>query len=113
MNRVINHVPSRNRHRRIMKLSKGFKGSLSKLFISANQALIKGFCYSYVGRKSKKHTFAKLWTNRINASCKNNKSNYNLLKRNLSCKKVNLNRKMVAEISVIDKVMTNKLLNIN
>jgi large subunit ribosomal protein L20 len=109
MNRITNNLTSRKRHKKILKLAKGYKGSLSKLFISANQTVLKALKYSYVGRKNKKRNYSNLWTKRINLTCKANNINYNSLKQNITEKKLSLNKKILAKIFLIDEEMTNKL----
>ena len=112
MNRVTNNITSRKRHKKVLKLSKGNKGSLSKLFIAANQTVLKALKYAYSGRKNKKRNYSSLWTKRINLTCKTNNINYNILKENLAKRKVYLNNKIISKIFIIDKEMTTKILEI-
>lgn len=111
MNRTNNSLTPKNKHKKILKLSKSYKGSLSKLFIAAKQSVLKALKYSYKGRKEKKQNYKKLWTKRINITCKLNNIKFNTLKKNLNEKKVFLNQKLIAKIFTIDKIMINKILN--
>jgi large subunit ribosomal protein L20 len=111
MNRATNNLNPKTKHKKILKLSKGYKGSLSKLFIMANQSVLKALNYSYKGRKEKKENYKKLWTKRINITCKISNIKYNLLKENLNKKNIFLNKKIIAKIFRIDKEITDKILN--
>ena len=62
---------TRKRRNKILKLAKGYwRGSKSKHFKMANQAVMKSLTYAYIGRKQRKRDFRKLWITRINAACK-------------------------------------------
>nr|YP_010337081.1 ribosomal protein L20 [Madagascaria erythrocladioides]QUE29110.1 ribosomal protein L20 [Madagascaria erythrocladioides]UNJ16666.1 ribosomal protein L20 [Madagascaria erythrocladioides] len=94
---------ARKRRNKVLKLAKGFKGSHSKLFRIANQQVIKALKYAYVGRKNKKREFRSLWITRINAACRVHEINYSLFIRNLKQSKIDLNRKMLAQMAIIDE----------
>ena len=94
---------ARKRRKKVLKLAKGFQGSHSRLFRVANQQVMKALKYSYTGRKQKKRQFRKLWITRINAASKQNfNSNYSSLINRLKKNNVNLNRKMLAQLAVLD-----------
>ena len=63
---------TRQRRKKILKLAKGYWGGKSKLFKTANQAVMKSLSYAYVGRKLKKRDMRRLWITRISAACKLN-----------------------------------------
>ena len=81
---------------------KGFRGSHSILFRTANQQVIKALIYSYRGRKEKKRQFRKLWITRINAAASSLNIKYNTLINNLKKSNVNLNRKMLSQLAILD-----------
>nr|WDA98947.1 ribosomal protein L20 [Sciadococcus taiwanensis] len=93
---------ARKRRKKILKLSKGFRGAHSKLFRVANQQVMKSLKYSYVGRKRKKRDFRKLWIIQINAAAKQYHIKYSELMHNLKLSKIKLNRKMLATIANLD-----------
>lgn len=93
---------AQKRHKKLLKLSKGFFAAHSKLFRIANAKILKAFCYSYIGRKQKKRTFRKLWITRINAVTKQNKTKYSTLISNLKKKNLKLNRKSLSYLMFID-----------
>ncbi|MBO5850791.1 MAG: 50S ribosomal protein L20 [Clostridia bacterium] len=97
--RGVNAVKKR---RKIMKLAKGYYGSKSKLYRVARQAVMKSLSYAYVGRKRRKRDFRKLWIARINAGCRLNGISYSKFMYGLKLAGINLNRKVLADMSVND-----------
>jgi len=102
---------AKKRRKKIFKLTKGFKGSHSKLFRTANQQLMKSLRYSYRDRKQRKRLFRKLWIIRINATVRSYGTNYSQFISHLKKMQFGLNRKMLAQMAIIDlatfvKVMT-------
>jgi len=76
MSRVKGAVRTRARHKKVLKLAKGYFGGKSKLFRVANQAVMKSLSYAYRDRKAKKRDFRKLWISRINAAARMNGMSY-------------------------------------
>jgi large subunit ribosomal protein L20 len=93
---------ARKRRKKILKLAKGYRGSHSKLFKVANQQVMKALRYAYTGRKQKKRIFRKLWIKRINISSRLENLNYNKFIHTLKQNSIDLNRKMLAQIAVLD-----------
>ena len=102
MARVKGAMRTRARHKKILKLAKGYRGAKSKLFRTANQAVMKSLVYAYTGRKLKKRDFIRLWIARINAAARMNGISYSRFMNGLKKANVNINRKMLAEIAVSD-----------
>ncbi len=102
MARIKGAVTTRKRRKKILKLAKGFYGAKSKQFRTANQAVMRSLTNAYIGRKQKKRDFRSLWITRISAACKMNDINYSQFMHGLKLAKINLNRKMLAEIAVSD-----------
>jgi large subunit ribosomal protein L20 len=102
MARVKGSMHTRKRRKKILKLAKGYRGAKSKLFKTANQAVMKSLTYAYRDRKQKKRNFRQLWITRISAACKMNGVNYSTFMN--GCKKAGiiLNRKMLSEIAIND-----------
>lgn len=94
---------ARNRRKKVLKFAKGFKGAHSRLFRTANGQVMKALVYSYVGRKRRKHDFKKLWICRVNAAAHNEGLNYSILRNKLKNSSIDLNLKMLAQLSVLDK----------
>lgn len=102
MARVKGAMTTRKRHKKILKLAKGYRGAKSKLFRTANQAVMKSLTYAYTGRKLKKRDFRKLWIARINAAARINGMSYSRFMNGLKKANIVINRKMLAEIAVSD-----------
>ena len=103
MARIKGAVNTRRRHKKILKLAKGYWGAKSKLFRTANQAVMKSLRYAYIGRKQRKRDFRRLWITRISAGAQQNGMNYSRFMHALKVQGVDLNRKMLAEMAVHDK----------
>ena len=93
---------ARKRRKKILSLARGYRGAHSILFRVANQQVMKALRYSYVNRKQKKRIFRKIWISRINAASRLNDISYSLLIHNFKLSKINLNRKMLAQLAVLD-----------
>jgi len=104
---------ARKRRKKILHLAKGYRGAHSRLFRVANQQVMKALRYSYVGRKQKKRTFRRLWITRINAASKVNGLSYSRLISNFKKSKIDLNRKMLSQIAILDTQTFNKLVTIS
>lgn len=102
MPRVKNGLTQRKRHKKILKLAKGYRGPKSKLYRMANQQLLASFKYAYNDRKDRKSEFRKLWIARINAAARINGISYSRLINGLKKAGVEVNRKMLAELAVSD-----------
>jgi len=104
---------ARKRRKKILQLAKGYRGAHSRLFRVANQQGMKALRYSYIGRKQKKRTFRKLWITRINAASKLNGLSYSRLINNFKKSNIDLNRKMLSQIAVLDSQTFNKLVTLS
>ena len=102
MARVKGAVTTRKRHKKILKLAKGYRGAKSKLFRTANEAVMKSLVYSYIGRKQRKRDFRQLWIARINAAARMNGISYSRFMNGLKKANIEINRKMLSEIAIAD-----------
>jgi large subunit ribosomal protein L20 len=102
MTRVKRGVTGRNRHRKVLNLTKGQKGSKHLLFRRANEAMLKSLWYSYRDRRNRKREFRRLWIARINAAARLNGLSYSRLMYGLKQANVALDRKVLADIAVRD-----------
>jgi len=102
MARVKGAVVTRARHKKILKLAKGYRGAKSKLFRTANQAVMKSLAYAYRDRKQKKRNFRQLWIARINAAARANGISYSRFMNGLKTNGIEINRKMLSEIAIAD-----------
>ncbi|HPW99912.1 MAG TPA: 50S ribosomal protein L20, partial [Sedimentibacter sp.] len=83
-------------------LAKGYYGAKSKLYKTANQAVMKSLSYAYAGRKLRKREFRQLWIARINAAARQNGLSYSKFINLLKTNNIEINRKMLSEMAVYD-----------
>ncbi|MCS6959088.1 MAG: 50S ribosomal protein L20 [Pseudanabaenaceae cyanobacterium SKYGB_i_bin29] len=102
MTRVKRGNVARKRRNKILKLAKGFRGSHSTLFRTANQQVMKALRNAYRDRRKKKRDFRGLWIVRINAAARSRGLTYSQLADKLRKANIQLNRKMLAQIAVKD-----------
>lgn len=102
MARVKGALNTRKHHKKVLKLAKGFRGSESKQYRVANQAVMRSMQNAYIGRKRRKRDFRRLWITRISAACKINGMNYSTFMNGLKKSGVEMNRKMLSELAISD-----------
>ena len=102
MPRVRTGVTAHRRHKKILKLAKGYKGSKSKQFKKANETVMKALYYARRDRRAKKGVFRRLWIARINAAARANGISYSRMVAGLTKAGVEVNRKMLADLAVND-----------
>lgn len=102
MTRVKRGNVARKRRNKILKIAKGFRGSHSTLFRTANQQVMKALRNAYRDRKKRKRDFRRLWITRINAAARQHGMSYSQLIGNLKKANILLNRKMLAQLAVLD-----------
>ncbi|HHW29599.1 MAG TPA: 50S ribosomal protein L20 [Syntrophomonadaceae bacterium] len=112
MARVKGGPVTRRRHKKILKLARGYRGAKSKLFRVANQQVMKSLNYAYIHRRMRKRDFRKLWITRINAAARSNGLSYNRFMNGLKKAGVGVNRKMLAELAVNDAPAFSKLVEL-
>ena len=109
MARVKKGVNAHKRHKKILKLAKGFYGSKSKTFKAANPAVMRALRSAYVGRKLKKRQYRQMWIARINAAARMNEISYSQLMNGLKKSGIEINRKMLSEMAIHDPAAFAKL----
>lgn len=102
----------RKRHKKILKLAKSFKGSRSRLFIVANQAVMKALKFQYRDRRNKKRMFRRLWITRINAAVRQHGLSYSKFINALGKANILVNRKILADIAVKDAAAFKKVVDL-
>ena len=102
MPRVKSGVTAHRRHKKILKLAKGYRGAKSKQFKKANETVMKALYYARRDRRAKKGNFRRLWIARINAAARMNDISYSRLVCGLTKAGVAVNRKMHADLAVND-----------
>lgn len=109
MARVKGALSTRKRHKRVLKLAKGFRGAESRQFRIANQSVMRSMQNAYIGRKRRKRDFRRLWITRISAACKMNDMNYSRFMNGLKKSGIEMNRKMLSEVAIADPAAFAKL----
>ena len=102
MARVKGGVSAKKRHKRVLKLAKGYRGARSKQYRTAKQSVMRSLNFAYIGRKQRKREFRKLWITRINAAARLNGLSYSKFMNGLKLAGVNINRKVLADMAVTD-----------
>jgi large subunit ribosomal protein L20 len=109
MARVKKGLAAHRRHKKILKLAKGYYGQKSKVFRAANPAVMRALAAAYVGRKRKKRDFRRLWIARINAGARMNGLSYSRFMNGLKISGIEINRKMLSEMAISDSAGFAKL----
>lgn len=109
MARVKRAVGAHKKRRKVLKLAKGYFGAKSKQYRTAKAAVMKSLNYAYIGRRLKKRDFRKLWIVRINAQARQNGVSYSQMMCGLKKAGVDINRKILADMAVNDKIAFAKL----
>ena len=112
MPRVKGGTVTRRRHKKILKLARGYFGSKHRLFRTANQLVMKSLQYAYRDRRRRKRDFRRLWIQRINAAARLNGLSYSRLVFGLKQAGVEVNRKMLADLAVADAHAFTELANL-
>ena len=102
MARVKKGVNAHKRHKKVLKMAKGFYGSKSTTYGAAKPATMRALRSAYVGRKNKKREYRRLWIARINAAARMNDMSYSRLINGLKKANIDINRKMLSEIAIND-----------
>ena len=109
--RIKRGVNAHKKREAILKEAKGYRGSKSKLYRVAREAVMKSGNYAYVGRKLKKRTYRDLWIARLNAGAREYGLSYSKLMHGLKLANITLNRKVLADLAVNDKVAFEAVVN--
>ncbi len=111
MARVKGALNARKKHKKVLKMAKGFRGARSKQYRVAKQSVMKAMAHAFAGRKQTKREYRKLWIVRINAAARINGLSYSKFMNGLKVAGININRKMLAELAVNDAPAFAKLVD--
>ena len=100
MPRSVNHVASRAKRKRILKLTRGYFGARKNVWTVAKNTWEKGLTYAYRDRRNKKRNFRSLWIQRINAAARQEVMSYSFLMGNLAKAGIEINRKVLADLAM-------------
>lgn len=113
MSRVKRGIATKKRHKKLLKQTKGFWGQRKNIFKRAKETLMRAMAFAFKGRKLKKRDMRALFISRISAACVQNGMSYNKFMHGLKLAKVDLNRKMLSQISIFDPKVFSKLTEIS
>ena len=111
MARVKGALNARKRHKKVLKLARGYRGARSKQYRVAKQSVMKAMSYAFAGRKQTNREYSALWITRINAVARKYDISYSQLMHGLKLAEVNINRKMLADLAVSDETAFAKLVD--
>ncbi len=100
--RVKGGPQTQRRHKKVLKLTKGQRGSKHRLFKRANEAMMKSLEYAYRDRRNRKREFRRLWITRINAAARQNEMSYSVFMNGLKKAGIELDRRALADIAMHD-----------
>lgn len=109
MPRVKRGVPAHKRHKKVLNLTEGHKGTKSTLYRRAHESMLKSLAYAYRDRRNRKRDFRRLWITRINAAARLAGMTYSSLMAGLRKAGIELDRKVLAEMAVNDPTAFNKI----
>ncbi|MEJ8751094.1 50S ribosomal protein L20 [Lagierella sp. ICN-221743] len=112
MARVKRGTNAHKRHKKVLKSAKGYYGSKSTLYRTANQAVMKSMAYSFIGRKRRKRDFRQMWIARINAATRQHGLSYSKFMHGLKQNGIDMNRKMLSDLAIKDPQAFEKLVEI-
>jgi large subunit ribosomal protein L20 len=112
MAKASHSVATRKRKKKVLKQAKGFWGDRSKQYQQAKRVLMHALKYAYRDRRNKKREFRKLWITRINAACRQAGITYSVFMSGLKKSKINLDRKILADLAVRDNPAFNKIVEL-
>ena len=113
MSRVKRGNVARNRRKKVLKLAKGFRGSSSKLFRPAHQAVLNALTHAYKDRRLKKRDFRALWIARLNAGLDALGHSYSKFMGSLKKKNIQLNRKVLSELAIQEPVAFKRIVELS
>ena len=102
MARIKGAINAKKKHKRVLKLAKGYRGARSKQYRIAKQSVMRAMASAFAGRKRRKRDMRRLWITRINAAARINGISYSQMMHGLKVAGVEINRKMLAELAVND-----------
>lgn len=109
MARIKGAINARKKHKKVLKLAKGFRGASSRQYRVAKQSVMRAMANAFAGRKQTKREYRRLWITRINAAARANGISYSKFMSGLRVAGININRKMLAEMAVNDSTAFTKL----
>ena len=102
MARIKGAMNARKRHKKVLKMARGFRGARSRQYRVAKQSVMRAMAHAFIGRKQTKREYRRLWITRINAAARMHDISYSRMMNGLKLANVNINRKMLADLAITD-----------
>lgn len=112
MTRVKGGYTTRRRHKKLLKLTKGHRGTKHALYRRAHESMLHSLSYAYRDRKDRKGEFRKLWIMRINAAARLEGMSYSTLMYGLKKAEIDINRKILADMAIADPAAFAKIVEL-
>lgn len=112
MARVKGALNARKRHKKVLKLARGFYGARGRQYRVAKQSVMRAMAHAFAGRKQTKREYRRLWIARINAAARLSGMSYSTFMYGLKTAGIDINRKMLADIAVTDAPAFEKLVGL-
>ncbi|MCL2703837.1 MAG: 50S ribosomal protein L20 [Defluviitaleaceae bacterium] len=112
MARVKGALKARKRHKKVLKLARGYYGARGKQYKVAKQSVMRAMAHAFAGRKQVKRDYRSLWITRINAATRISGLSYSKFMHGLKAAGVGMNRKMLADLAVTDPAAFAKLVDV-
>lgn len=112
MTRVKGGIVSQRKHKKVLSLTKGHRGTKHSLYKRANESMMKSLMYAYRDRKDRKGDFRRLWITRINAAARINGISYSRLMEGLKSASIDIDRKILADMAIADPAAFTRLAEI-
>jgi large subunit ribosomal protein L20 len=103
MARIKGAMNAKKKHKKVLKMARGYRGSRSKQYRVAKQSVMRAMAHSFKGRKQTKREYRRLWITRINAAARINNISYSRLMNGLKNAGININRKMLSDLAINDE----------
>ena len=102
MARIKGAINARKKHKKVLKLAKGYRGAAGRQYRTSKQAVMRAMAFAFAGRKQVKRDYRRLWIARINAAARANGTSYSKFMSGLKKNGIDINRKMLSELAVND-----------
>jgi large subunit ribosomal protein L20 len=112
LTRVRGGYTTRRRHKKVLKLTKGHRGTKHALYRRAHESMLHSLSYAYRDRKDRKGEFRKLWIIRINAAARLEGMSYSTLMYGLKKAEIDINRKILADMAIADPAAFAKIVEL-
>lgn len=113
MTRIKRGVVTKRRHKKLLKMAKGYWGQRKNIILRARETIMRALAFAYIGRKHRKRDFRSLFISRVKAAAEMRGTKYSKLIYGLKINHINLNRKVLSQIAIFDSITFDNIVNIS